>query len=781
MKRTLQIVLISICLSLFTSIVYAQTDTEFPPAQIEQDEGGAVTLSGELNYTNPFFTSGVSAPIIILEDQAGFIDRDRDFTFPLESQTLGQITSDFYTSPFTYNLNLPIEPRGTLRDVDNDNQQDVGVMVFAVAYWHNVWGDPYLEVRDQNGGGWSGAYASTLTSNDPEQRSEIVGGKFLIYAPDDLQGFPSDFGDDGLLFTDDDPIVTVPQGYTIVDMNSAPFIFDRSREPIINLLEPDSAALVDFSALSFSSAFDEMLEKFRTDYAFTELKNIDWDALDAEFRPLFVEAEQNRDNYAYLTALREFVWRIPDGHVNISPFDPFLEEFSASIARGIGMGIRETDDLRTLVTYLQPGGPAERAGIELRAEIQAINGIPVFEYISNTEPWTQPFSTPHNLRLEQLVYGMRFHQDTDIVNITFRNPGQNGFTTRSVSTSTEFDTFFRDVLGGNEVDGYELPVEFGIADDNIGYAAIYSFLDDDTLAIQLWERMIREMRASGVDSLIVDMRENSGGDPFLADQMAAYFFNEELVVGRRGTYSEQTGDFYFDPDLTRQFYIPTEELRFQGDVVVLVGPSCASACERFAYDMTLQDRATIIGQYPTAGLGGGVEDFLMPLDMTVRITVTRSVDVNGEIHIEGQGIAPTIRVPINEITLFEFDDPILEYGIAHLAGRAPAIDNGDIEVGDIEIGELLPGIRIRYTLELESNTPLNVFVGNEDNSLTTIVRFYDVNGNLLLSNADQQSADSGNSILSGIGTETDITVIMEIGTYDDASAGEFVVSITEIE
>ena len=91
----------------------AQAD--FPPAPIQNDEGGPVTITGEVVYTNPFFTAGVAQPLVILEDQAGFIDRDEGFIMPPESQTLGQITSDFYTSPFTYSIALPIEPQGYLQ------------------------------------------------------------------------------------------------------------------------------------------------------------------------------------------------------------------------------------------------------------------------------------------------------------------------------------------------------------------------------------------------------------------------------------------------------------------------------------------------------------------------------------------------------------------------------------------------------------------------------------------------------------------------------------------
>ena len=239
------------------------SELQFPAAEIINDEGGPVVITGEVEYTHPFFTLGVAEPIIILEDQTGFIDRDRDYLFPLESQVLGQITSDYYTSPFTYSLTLPAVPRGGLRDVDNDGETDTGVMVFAVAYWTNTWGDPYLEKRDQSGGGWSGAYASTLVSDDRDNYLEVYGGKYLVYAPSVGQGFPSSFGEDGKLFTTDDNIVQIPQGWTIVDMDSEPFVFDQSREPVIDLYEPESLALDDFSTLSYTEAFDAMLDKMR--------------------------------------------------------------------------------------------------------------------------------------------------------------------------------------------------------------------------------------------------------------------------------------------------------------------------------------------------------------------------------------------------------------------------------------------------------------------------------------------------------------------------------------
>jgi len=49
--------------------------------------------------------------------------------------------------------------------------------------------------------------------------------------------------------------------------------------------------------------------------------------------------------------------------------------------------------------------------------------------------------------------------------------------------------------------------------------------------------------------------------------------------------------------------------------------------------------------------------------------VGRAVDMDGNIHIEGKGVVPSVQVPVNEETLFSAGDPVLERGIEVLKGR----------------------------------------------------------------------------------------------------------------
>jgi C-terminal processing protease CtpA/Prc len=756
------------------------TDTNIT-AMVVNDEGGAVSITGTVSYTNPFFTSGVSQPLVILEDQAGFVDRNEYFLFPPESQVLGQITSDFLQSPFSYSLALPQEPQGSLRDVDNDGETDAGVMVFAVAYWSNTFGDPYLEERDQYGGGWSTAYASTVVSINPETAREIIGGKFVIYASEDGQGFPSGFGEDGLLFTEDDPIVTIPQGWSVVNLDAEPFTFDRSRNQTIELFEPEGAAVVDYSSQGYVEAFNNMVDLLSNEYAFTEYYGLNWEDMRSRYLPRFEEAASNNAPTDYALALRDFLWEIPDGHVSMS-LDLLLPLFREDTDGGFGFAIRELDDGRVLTNFVLPNSPAAEAGITLGTEIIARDGVPIEDVLADTFVWAhQALGTEHTKRLQQLRYATRSPLGADVAWTFINDDGEEE--TATMTAIPERDSFSFSSFNANRPPT-ELPVEYEILPSGYGYVAITSFSDDEYLTVQLWERMIAEFTANNVAGIIVDMRRNGGGSGFLADQMAAYFFDEPLELGNTGAYNEELGEFYFDERGIDRFYLPPEEKRWLGPVAVLVEPSCWSACEFFSYNLTLQDRAEIIGFYPTGGLGGSVNDFYMPENVTIRFTAGRAVDPNGEIHIEGKGVAPTVDVPVNEETLFAEDDVLLRTAEQTLTNivRGEIIEGGMLAFaqpsGTLSASKTITGEQVaHFEVELLADTIVSFYAGSDDDTLDTTLAIYDASGTTLLAENDDANDSTVSSALEGLTVTSPLTVIVEVGLFDAEAQGEFTLTI----
>lgn len=766
--------------SFFATDALAHEDSESPPAaEIVNDEGGPVRITGSVNYTSPFFTLGVAQPLVILEDQAGFVDRNEHFLMPVESQTIGQITSDFFTSPFQYSLALPIEPQGSYRDVDQDESEDQGVQVFAIAYWDNTFGDPFLEERDLFGGGWSTAYASTRISDEIETEREIVGGAFLVYAADDQQGFPSGFGEDGLLFTEDDPIVTLPQGYTLVNMDAEPFSFDRSRNPVVDLIEPGSIALVDYSEQSYTDAFNSLIDLLTKEYAFTEYKGIDWEAMRSEFLPRFEAAAADGDVRDYLRALRDFGWSIPDGHVQ-GPF--VLEDFQQDIAGGLGIAIRETVEGPVIVNFVTEGSPAETAGITRGTEIVAIDGVPIADVISNAVAHSAPFSTDHFKRLQQMRYAVRFPIETEVELTWIDGEGEEVTETMKVISERESFNFSSFARGRT---GFEIPVDYklleagDVGEKSYGYVKIDSFSDNSVLTVQLWERMIRALNRSAVQGLIIDMRQNSGGSGFLADQMAAYFFHESHALGNTGFYDEDSGGFFFNPDGEDRFFLPAEDLRYDGKVAVIVGPSCLSACEFFSYDMTINDRAHIVGHYPTGGLGGSIKRILMPEDEYFTFTIGRAVDSDGEIHIEGKGVAPTVLVPITDEILLadEDDDFLLDAAVAHLDSllSVETIDGGEIAIGDVVEGTLAAQTVVQYTLPLSAGDVISIFARSEE--IDTYLALYLSGDSPIMT--DDNSYDS-DAALEELEVPSDLQLIVEVSSALGDEAGAFTLEVVDV-
>src|SRR5689334_6013664 len=124
MKR-LWVVVLLLLLSVSVGSIRAQDDAEFV-----NDEGGVAVVTGDLMITQGNVKAATYQPIIYLEDQAGFVDRDVDFYPSVESQVVGEFIDNFFSpvgTPIGFQIALPIVPQGEWRDVDQDSHDDEGV------------------------------------------------------------------------------------------------------------------------------------------------------------------------------------------------------------------------------------------------------------------------------------------------------------------------------------------------------------------------------------------------------------------------------------------------------------------------------------------------------------------------------------------------------------------------------------------------------------------------------------------------------------------------------
>jgi C-terminal processing protease CtpA/Prc len=777
MRKT-AVILIAIMLALFST---ALAQDEGPtPAEIINDEGGPVSIVGGYYYSDPDLPNYGSQPVVFLGDVSNlFVEGGFEFSteyLNLSSpQVMARLTSNIHEGPLGYEFRLPIDLGGVLTDVDNDDTEDPGVMIYTVNFTFNGVGDVFIDDREFI------YYSSVTSSQDYETLYELNGGTVLIFAPEEGQGFPSGFGDDGMLFSEDDPIVIVPQGYTVVNMDSDTFTFDRSQNAVINVVESEGTEFTDFSGMGYTEAFDAMIEMMRNEYAFTEFKGIDWDAMVTEFRPRFEEAEANEDSTAYFLAVRDFEWSIPDTHIGSNAFNGLVDLFFEETDGGLGLAIRKLDDGSVIVNYLMDGGPAAEAGIEMMSEILEVNGQAIGDAIDASVPWSSPFSSDHFRQLQQLRYVIRFPVDTE-VKLLYKNPGADGAVTVTLTTIAERDSFgFSSFNVG--LTGFELPLEFEVLDSGYGYIKIYGFNDDNLLTLTLWQRAIRNFNAAGIHGLIIDMRQNGGGSPDIGNVMLGSFIDEELYAGTSAFYFADIDDFAFDENYETVITPAGEEDRYYGDVTVLIGPNCISMCEFFTYALALNDRAQVVGQYPTAGGGGGIKTYAMPDGIFAQFTVGRGVGADNEIHIEGTGVVPTVQVPVTEETLFSEDDVILEYAVAYLdeATGLDIVDGGEIFIGDTITGEIDVNQSVRYTMSISAGDAFNVYVGDESGQFDTVLRIYAEDGETLYVENDDFSAETVNSGFEGLEGDMEEIIVIEVATYENALAGVYVLEIVPID
>ncbi len=620
---------------------------------------GPVLITGGFEYTNDFVVETYYvAHAVGLLDMTGFVLRDKEWELPVESQVLGYMNLDAENNSATYRLSLPAVPEGEFNDVDNDSAKEKGLQIFTVGYNPNLTGGVFSEGDDRSLG-WPGYLASVKT--DSENQDEVKGGKLVIWAADSKQEFPSDFGADGLLFTEDDTVVPISAGYSVVDLDQSPFTFITDQVVDITLYEPDDIAVKDFSDLSYTEAFDAFFEVVRKEYAFNgfEGKQPDWDAVYADLQPKITKAEDEQDAYEYYLALREFSLVFNDGHVGVNGGDLNYQYYEDNLWGGYGFAVRELDDGRVIVVFILPDGPADQAGMRVGAEIVKFNGDPVQDALDKVQPF-EPQSTDFGKRFEQTVFLTRGGIGEPAV-VTFKNPGGETKTAQMVSVY-EVDSMMAVYLGG-PYDEFVLPAEYKLLPSGVGYIRINSNYDDLGLLIRVFERALATFEEIGVPGIIIDMRLNFGGSPL---GLAGFLYDQEILLGQLEYYSDKTGQF--EPDGPRDKVYPNENIYSFDKMVLLVDQFCFSACEIEAYGFSQVPGMVVMGQFPTAGVEAETArgEFLLPEGIEFGVPTGRFTLSDGSIFLEGVGVQPTIRIPVDENSVLSGEDVVLQNAINYI-------------------------------------------------------------------------------------------------------------------
>ena len=144
-------------------------------------------------------------------------------------------------------------------------------------------------------------------------------------------------------------------------------------------------------------------------------------------------------------------------------------------------------------------------------------------------------------------------------------------------------------------------------------------------------RLIEELKAEGVEGLVIDLRNNGGGSLQEADSLTGLFIKSGPTVQVKS--ANRRPSIYADND---------DEIAWEGPLAVMVNRLSASASEIFAGAIQDYERGIIIGSQT---FGKGTVQTLIPLNRgQLKVTAAKFYRVSGQ-STQHQGIIPDIEFP----------------------------------------------------------------------------------------------------------------------------------------
>jgi Peptidase family S41/N-terminal domain of Peptidase_S41 in eukaryotic IRBP len=170
--------------------------------------------------------------------------------------------------------------------------------------------------------------------------------------------------------------------------------------------------------------------------------------------------------------------------------------------------------------------------------------------------------------------------------------------------------------------------EVKVLDGNTGYIKMDQInISDESLPVLQAAMAL----VSRTDALIIDLRDNGGGGSEIKPVLESYFLPGAIPLLE---FYSRTGDKETDSSIAL-----APELRYYGDLYILINKKTASAAEAFAYVLQAQHRAKIVGQ-ASAGAANHNDYFVVNKDVFISISVAAPALPRTRQNWEGAGVQP---------------------------------------------------------------------------------------------------------------------------------------------
>lgn len=374
-----------------------------------------------------------------------------------------------------------------------------------------------------------------------------------------------------------------------------------------------------------------------------ELNGVDWQSVHDEILPRVAGAATMREARA---AMQDMISRLGQSHFDIFPpeaYEVASEATGGRKGRGdAGLDARVIDG-RALVTRVDPGSPAEKAGVRMGWEILAIEDRPLAPSLERiTEQFGEKPS--YEAMLAGIVHARLAGEVDETRAVRFRD-GEDAERTLEIVLAPPKGTWAQ--LGN-------LPplatwIETRWIEERIGYIAFNFFLDPVNLMETFNRAMGEYMEADGI---VIDVRGNPGGIGAMAMGMAGWFVEEK---GRRlGTMHTRENHMNFVVTPRPQVYA--------GRLAILQDGGSGSTTEILVGGMKDIGRARLFGTR-TAGAVLPAMIERLPNGDGFLYAIANYISEGGAV-LEGNGVAPDLEVRHTREALLAGRDLVLESALA---------------------------------------------------------------------------------------------------------------------
>jgi carboxyl-terminal processing protease len=416
----------------------------------------------------------------------------------------------------------------------------------------------------------------------------------------------------------------------------------------------------------------------------TEYNGVDWQGVRDELRP---RAEAARTQGRSRELIGEMVGRLNQSHFGVIPSD--LQDDAESDdaessadddagvgtaaevpaagdgdgAAGPGFDFRVIGD-RAVVTRIEPGGPAEAAGVRMGWVLDRIRGRDVTAVVERMAEAVGEREAP--LYIHRAIDGRLQGRAGTPIGLTFLNGADEAIEVSidRVVPPGRFVTFGNlPALSTNLEHRWLTPEETGDADAKIGYIAFNIFMIP---IAPLFERAMVEFQDA--EGIVIDLRGNPGGVGGMAPALARYFVTEKSQLG---TMTMRGAELQFNAEpvvVTSR----GERLRpFTGPLAIVIDGTSASTSEVFAGGLRAIDRAKTFGSR-SAGMALPAAMSRLPSGDVLLHAIADYVNSDGT-RLEGDGVPTDFAVPLERDDLLRgIDAPLRE--AARWIGNMPQRD-----------------------------------------------------------------------------------------------------------